>query len=350
MAGKKHHFIPQFLIRSFSISGKGKNEISNIYSRTRGTFQSTPQGIGSERHFYEINPAEPDSMLDSKITKIEEKMASYLNYMRSSNINIDINSADLSEILIHLCVRGSHIRESFTHGFVEMVYKTSDTFSNPAEVRRLLKIDESMPSRIVMETLRSEWQKNKTTLKSKGLSQSQFEHLALSHLRNNFSATEPLLGAFLNYLTSDLAKRANDVVRKSHLQSLDNSLAPELRVDQISRFSPKIVEFPDFQCVLPDCISLGFTKNNEILPIIFCSNADLIGYIFPISHKRIIVSGDISWDLLYFEKLQDLCIFNSWDFVISAAKNDHLNNSMQNIGSHIRAYLNHAVGRTKEIG
>jgi hypothetical protein len=343
MVGKKQHFIPQFLIRSFAEKGDGRYDIAQVYSRKRGHFSTAPHGVGAERHFYEMSTTDPDGYLDNKITILEAAFADSIAKLRAQASDHPLDQKQTSELLVHLCIRASHMREAFTHGFVEVMHKVSEQIQNSEYIKKSFKLNDPMPSRIVIDIIRSEWEKNKSTLKERGYNRARFEDLMIKQFRDNLGDIEPTMAALEKSIIDVLRASASEAVRKGHIQSLNRSLSPEPRVEQLATLPARVLNFADSRFVLPDCIALGVTLKEEVLPLTFCDAGNLSGYIWPISHRQAIIAGTIPNFLLDGDAFTKHAAENSWDFIVASRKDDRFNEIMPAIGANIRAYLERLI-------
>ena len=343
MSGKKHHFIPQFVIKSFSFPTDNRYDNVYVYKRNKGKFRVPTTGIGAEKYFYETDPKNPDFELDNIVTKEESFLAKTYSELRIIPAGLVPEKYDIARILTHLCIRVSHVRESFSSAFIDVALKTSEALSNPASLRKLMKLDDPMPARPVLDALRDQWQIHKKEITQKGHKQKDFERTMLRYLRENFDKHDTLFNAIGSSMLSSIKLHASNMIRTGHIKTLNKSLAPEPRVEQLRRFDWYIIDIGENEAILPDCIAIAIDQDDSVLPLVFSSFSTIRTVIWPISHYRVIVGGPFFSDIIEKERLASDCARNCWDFFISRREDEGLDQLIPHIGEDIREFLQRSV-------
>ncbi|MEL7228046.1 MAG: DUF4238 domain-containing protein [Cyanobacteria bacterium J06576_12] len=100
MAGRKHHFIPQFLQRGFATS-RGNEWHAFAHFRDRAVGLNI-RNFGAQRDFY----GDPgDTEIDDAITSYEGKAASLINELRVQKSNVEISDDGIADLVSHLEMR-----------------------------------------------------------------------------------------------------------------------------------------------------------------------------------------------------------------------------------------------------
>jgi hypothetical protein len=110
MAGKRQHFIPQFLQRGFASHVLGDEVFTWVYRKGAKTFNPNIKNVGVEGFFYS---EEDDQKLDDTITKAEGHLAHIVNILRLEGDVHHTDSEEVAQLIAHLEVRTRHLRQSF---------------------------------------------------------------------------------------------------------------------------------------------------------------------------------------------------------------------------------------------
>ena len=105
MAGRRHHTVPQFMLRAFESSRRGNEIRVWRYCRDGEPIELKVTKIGVERDFY-------GKELDERITKLESRFASLAEDLRNHNDMGNISRADIGDLVAHLSMRTRALRQS----------------------------------------------------------------------------------------------------------------------------------------------------------------------------------------------------------------------------------------------
>ncbi len=110
MAGKRHHTIPQFLLRGFASSQRGDETKVWMYRKGKPGVELNIVNVAVEQYFYG-KPDETD--LDERITDLEDDLAPLVESLRDGSGTVGLISDDRIPFLVaHLSFRTRHLRES----------------------------------------------------------------------------------------------------------------------------------------------------------------------------------------------------------------------------------------------
>ena len=108
MAGRRHHTIPQFLLRGFASSKRGNEARTWLYRRGNEGLETNIINVGVEGDFYGKGD------LDAKITELEGRYAGLVRELREAPDGcVRRDDAKLAELTAHLSLRTRQIRQSF---------------------------------------------------------------------------------------------------------------------------------------------------------------------------------------------------------------------------------------------
>lgn len=106
MAGRRQHYLPRFLQRTFRYRTNGTQDYAHAHESTRSYAPST-MGLGQERDFYG-NPEE--SCADDNVTESENRLALILNRLNENPSSV--SQGEQALLVAALAVRTKKMRES----------------------------------------------------------------------------------------------------------------------------------------------------------------------------------------------------------------------------------------------
>ena len=142
MAGKRQHFIPQFLQKGFASHIVGDEAFTWVYRKGKDPFNPNIKNVGVEGFFYSESN---DPALDDAITAAEGDLASFVETLRVEGEVKQEDFGQAAQLFAHLEVRTRHLRQSFfTAGnnlFNELMAFLSDPISCENYFRQKIKND-----------------------------------------------------------------------------------------------------------------------------------------------------------------------------------------------------------------
>lgn len=136
MSGKRHHFLPQFLLKGFASRKKGKQTYCWVYPATSNPREDNVKNVGFEGYFYG-NPEESEA--DAAITKAEDRYANFANELRETPATGRISSQQAAELAVHISIRTRHIRSTFSSAAANFLRKISEELlATPEDFERVV--------------------------------------------------------------------------------------------------------------------------------------------------------------------------------------------------------------------
>jgi len=108
MAGKRHHFIPQFLQRGFASPDNPEN--AWVFPRGKSPYNTGIKNIALEGQFYSH---EGDTSVDDAITDEEGALAVFVEGLRRAEDGAEVDALQAAKLIAHMLVRTRHVRENF---------------------------------------------------------------------------------------------------------------------------------------------------------------------------------------------------------------------------------------------
>ena len=143
MAGRKHHTVPQFLLRAFASRTSGKEAYVWTYRRGDGGIEINTKNIGAERDFY-------GHELDARITDLETGFAPLAEALRCCDGPVDIR--ETGDLVAHLTLRTRALRQSAIALAAQMTDRMRQYLSNPDVLKAAVR--KKMPNSEVLKRLR----------------------------------------------------------------------------------------------------------------------------------------------------------------------------------------------------
>jgi Protein of unknown function (DUF4238) len=119
MAGKRQHFIPQFIQSGFASHVISDEIYTWVYRKEARPFNTNIINVGVECYFYS---QDGDNQVDDEITEAEmSHFALLVNTLRNSNGEVTVDPTEIAELIVHLEVRTRHFRQTILNT-IEYLY------------------------------------------------------------------------------------------------------------------------------------------------------------------------------------------------------------------------------------
>jgi len=157
VSGRKQHYIPQSFLRGFQIPNKGKTKKVWVFKKGQLPYISSTKDVAAKRHFYSELSKDGYPTLDDRITNYENELARLLVLLRETPVDSAVDATIAAEFIIHLTIRGAHLRDVFSLGAKESIKGIANIFTDGNLMRTLLGIDEDMPTPLLREQIDKVW-------------------------------------------------------------------------------------------------------------------------------------------------------------------------------------------------
>lgn len=311
MAGKRQHYLPQFLQRGFASTIEGRKTWlyrKNVVPREVGF-----RDVGVEENFYNI---EGDSSVDELITEIErEDFVGIIEGARAAP-NGDFEPADaVATLIAHLEVRGRHLRITFAE------------LSRRAWNDMLTYFDDS---RIASTIIREHIRKNPAELRAMAIRELRSKRLPV-HMAPTYAKQvanmilampdEVLIDSFWApvkpFIHAKLESDINSSIKSAHNQRLTQSIAPEVRAQQYRDLRFSIVDVESNDLILGDAAVVFHVSGARDWKPFLDKDDDLIALYLPLTSGRLLV-GSAGNDAVESSIIRRQIALTSHTFFISA--------------------------------
>jgi hypothetical protein len=310
MAGKRQHYLPQFLQRGFASSVDGRR--TWLYRKDAAPREVGMRDVGVEENFYSV---ESDASLDESITELERD--EFVEVIEQCRTNPSLATSALERIptlIAHLEVRSRHLRTTFG-ALAERAWNDQlRNFENPAIgaalVRRHIQRD---PAELRAMAARE--------LRSNGLPVSLAPKMAKQTAKTIANMPDELLIAtfwkpLLPHIRDALKARLAESIKKAHVDSLRRSVAPDVRAQQYRHLRFTIVEVGSNNLVLGDAAVVFHVRQGSGWKPFLNKDDDLLEVYLPVTPSKVIV-GSVDAARIESEELRQHIAQTSQSFFIS---------------------------------
>lgn len=282
MSGKKHHYIPQLLLRGFLSKHNRKTEKVWIFSKDKQPFFSTIEDVAVQRNFY-------SQTLDNDITDYEaNQLSKLINSLRQIPINQVVDSFVAAEIVAHLTPRTTHIRNVLKYGMDKLLNTLSMTYSDPLYINELLGFNHSKPSLLFCEEFLKTMEEN-PAFHQIGLPEPVLLRITFAIAKENFNKNPEKHTQFFSSIFNNLTSSSNTMVRNAHNKALTKSIVPESHLQYLNTMLWSVEQSTTVIVILPDCITIGITADGQAHPFMIVPKEDLIAIVMPFSSTKLLI-------------------------------------------------------------
>jgi hypothetical protein len=220
MAGRRHHTIPQFMLRAFESNRRGDELKVWCYRRDTEPIELNITKIGVEKDFY-------GKELDERITELENRLAPVADGLRKCSGHVD--ELETADLVAHLTLRTRALRQSAVNLARKMTEQIRDHLSAPNIIKAA--VHRRMPRSEVLKRLRNE-------LAETGMSRIEIERRLLATGPKLFAMWEQNLDDGIqamvpvaNRAMSESAKGLPASMRLSFIDALSRGLEDNPRIE-----------------------------------------------------------------------------------------------------------------------
>ncbi|MEQ9135773.1 MAG: DUF4238 domain-containing protein [Thalassobaculum sp.] len=335
MAGRKQHHIPQVLLRGFAQDGGGKNQRVAVYHRERGIYEPATLGVAAERDFYSSPTGGDEETLDDKITAYESRITSFLDKIRACDTKI-VDALEAAEAVTHLSIRPAYIREVFSEMTARLFQQIEDSHDF-TDTWKLLQLDRLTPGKEMMKTLEEQYAEyaDRTTLPKRKFIQTLYDGIKDHFQRNDVPSMRPLVELLIAHLNQGREK----LIRDSHNRALNDSLAPEPRVQTLKKLRWEVRKLAAGALVLPDCVAVAENENGRVSPLFMPGGGETVTVWMPVSHDRLLVGRRYSPARIDVTKLNRALAGCSWEQFVGQQRAEELEQLIPRIGTILREQM-----------
>lgn len=309
MAGKRQHYIPQFLQRGFTIDQDGKQ--AWVVRSGEQPYKSGIQNIGVEGYFYTDRN---DSLIDERITNKEDEINSIVNDLKSMQDGDIVPSDLVAPLIAHFEIRTRHLRMNFSQVLSNIIRQISYIFENEEVIIPFLQKQIIKDKSLIADLVNSD---SLIPKNQKKLFIELFQRNPDLLIRQ---LTTPILRAMAIEIRKNVSSKIMiDTVKAAHLKALKKTIAPDEKIAIFSKLQFKIVKTHDI-LFLGDSIVVFVDADNKCKPF-YKIEDKLKSIIMPLDWNTYLFGFDIEARNYTGEQLREMTSSCSLEFFISSERN-----------------------------
>lgn len=296
MAGKKQHFIPQHYLKSFIVSRKG----DHLWVYRRGHASAicvARHDAAAQNYFYSRPSVDGSTTLDNLVTEYESDLHLKIDEIRNLEIGELIESAKISEIVVHLMIRSSHVRETMHEAIVTITNSVRDLFvCGPEEF--ISKFPRHGPSESIYPMLSQELANLGLTDATPFTEKTIIDVLYVMIREKGSDVLDDVLPNVAEVLQGYVSE-AMKLSQRAQANVLAETMAPQERIADLSKLIWHVMPGPAEGAILPDCTSITF-NGLDWQPLLLSGSEELKAVVLALSPDRVAVgraTADLDLDL-----------------------------------------------------
>jgi len=328
MSGRRHHYIPQALLRGF---GRPTGKRWNVWlyrQGTEGPVNTNTKNVGVALDFY---TKEGDAKIDVEQTKLEDQYGKVLALLRKEGAEAlsGPQLLVLKRFVANCFFRTARIRTILgatgigVKTFLQKLSGDASLFENG--LRHSLQDEDRL-----LEDLKTEVHKRDPTIS---------EELLRKMLRERLRTINKDLANHAEALTSRLTQDFQKVAREFrfdpaslHLAAIERSgLEPQSRIEQLESQPFGVAAVQD-SLALGDVVAIGVTRDGRLVDPLFPVD-ELLGWLMPLTSNLLAHSGPPEFlKAIDFDLINQASVELSNDFFVAQDQVPELTNAIPSIG------------------
>lgn len=320
MAGTRQHYIPQFLLKGFSVDEGGSPAKVWVFRREKEPFLTSTKNVALEVEFY---GSPGDGTVDGAITDLEGVQADCIRQAREIASGTDISQSGIADFIVNMSVRHKYLRLGMADT-TDRILSEIDSFYSIPEHQRIFNENYFRKNPQVIE------EQLDKVLASMPVSSSQ-----KSFFRRYVRSIPPddlikLIGSQFDSALADfqavvfprIRNEMEQIIKSSHINALRKSLISNPRLDSLKRLNWVVVE-TDSELITGDiCIVFEAEGYDRVLPITGAAD-DISRVLFPIAKNRVIIgTPNITKPVVDTDDLNRKIARNSFEFIVSSRNSE----------------------------
>lgn len=285
MAGKRQHYIPQFLQRGFVSHLDEGQAFTWVYRKNSSApFNSNIKNVGVEGHFYSVQGAS-DLDADPAITSFEGTLASLIERLRSGQALEASDSRAIAQLFAHLEIRTRHLRRSFLEAGTGLLDELLAFASDSESFGKYFMREIQRNPELMREAMAKEMQKY-------GIPPQflpQMMEIASPLLPRTLPGTLAQMSSFANHFRTQLPRLFDQAAKSGHVRGLMRTLAPEPKVNRFQELQFRVERFDATTFPLGDAAVLFHVDGERPFKPFFDVDETLLATVLPIDTHRLLI-------------------------------------------------------------
>jgi hypothetical protein len=282
MAGKRQHYLPQFLQRGFASDGARRK--TWLYRKGAAAREVGIRDVGVEENFYSN---ESDTSVDAAITLIEkEEFVATIENARAGTVAATELANTIPSLVAHLEVRSRHLRTTFAELSMYMCNDLLRYLEEPAIAAALVRHHMRRNPQELRAMAAKELRSKRVPLHNAPQLAKQMTNLVMA------MPDEELIPAFwkplMPRIRAELEQRLSPSIKQAHINALAKSVAPEIRVEHYRCLRFEVIDIPSAGLILGDAAVLFEVNSAAHWKPFLDKDDDLVALFLPVSPSRMI--------------------------------------------------------------
>ena len=298
MAGKRQHYIPQFLQRGFLATTPEEAERTWLHRRGTKARLVSIRDVGVREHFYSNLAPDGTTTLDGLITELESNFNAELSVIRRGTAEAPIEPQVAARLVTHFALRTAHVRSVFSKGAAQVIEEIAGLFTDTDGLRDYLGVDE--PSRARAESPLVDQVLKAISLAAISAPPPLLKRVVAFLIRENFDEFYRKQHTVITQVVDGIGKGVASMVRDGHNKALLTSDTSRWESDlSLLHWRTHSV----VGAVLPDCVVLARETGGTFTPLALSDREKVDLVVLPIAHDRLLVGSaftnvDVSIDAI----------------------------------------------------
>jgi len=313
MAGRGQHFIPRHFQKPFVFS-ETKDQLW-LYRRGRNKGIPIARGDAGKEHDFYSSPSENgDQTLDDLITDYERIIFPMVDKLRKLPVGASVDSEIAAEIVVHFFIRSQHLRKSISelwNGLAKTIYALA---TDPQSIVGSRRLPAHRPPAAIATAINDQIISRRLD-EFTGVSAETLVRIFYMGLREKLDELTLHARETIAIVISQLGDEAKARIRDAHRDILLSSMAPPKRIERLRQLSWIILEHPDSDAILPDCVCIAASASGVWQPLLFADEVALV--VMPLTPNTLLVGKEANPQSFDPREFNSLAAAACFDFFLS---------------------------------
>lgn len=317
MPGERHHFIPRFLQKHFSLSPSSSKEKQIwVLEKAGRAYSCNIKNSGVERLFYSKTT---ESELDDIITDEEPRFDQLLLQLRDGVVK---EKSLIAEMIAHFEIRNKSLRSN--------IFQIGSSFYDGLE--RVLS-DQSYVRHFVEKIISPSSKAFQTDLQEKGITPELLNTLLRQQPNIIKDIQQQAAKSFSRLLNNLDRQEIFKIAKNAHIKAMTQDLSPRAKVEQYLKLSYRVITRPSSDLPLGDTIVFFETERKKKHTNFLQKGDKLLSVIMPLSPSQYLIGTSRENLTTINEELPSLIASTSYSFILAPSNSDSFKNLIPEIGT-----------------
>lgn len=274
-------------MKRFSSHKSGKNSQVFVHKKGCIPYKCSTTGVAAQRDFYSLPSFDNEQSLDDKIGVFENYISNELDILDDSPHMREFDPQKAAALVTHLSIRTAHFRDSASNIVLLGVSHLKSKFSDRTWLRERMGLDKySSKSRAVKSINERIEFLGLPNISRNGMSAIMFE-IMQNKFNQYFDENRHLFSSGFDKMLEEFPK----ILPKAHQKALENNIAPQDRINYLSKMKWNVYMNKNCKNILPDCVTIALNFKNLPMPYMFSDFDKTSCIIIPVSQDRLLVGS-----------------------------------------------------------